>query len=170
MNDIIKWRRGNKSKKHSNEVTAPPNRLAALASAALTLFISLRSPSGGSRQISPSVLEGGTGVLIDPFNWCGSNYDNHWPPFPTPSLSSPRCLFFVCVLISGAGVSCPGSHSDGRCPTDVLRLSLDAEQFVSRLIGIHLRIADNQAEPWHTTQGLKTPNSKYLVPQKKTKN
>lgn len=55
-----------KAKKHSD--TASPNGLAALTSAALTLFITLRCPSGGSRQILPSVLEGGTGALIDPFN------------------------------------------------------------------------------------------------------
>lgn len=54
-----------------------PSFISALKSAALTLLLGNRG--GSSNQISPSAEEGGSRAVIDPFNWCGFNYDNRLP-------------------------------------------------------------------------------------------
>ena len=49
---------------------------------------------GSPKQISPSAEEGGSRAVIDPFNWCGFNYDNRLPElllflFPSHPLHPP---------------------------------------------------------------------------------
>ena len=68
---------------------------------------SVRKEEAAPKHISPSAEEGGSRAVIDPFNWCGFNYDNRLPELllfrfpkqpppslPPSSLLSPSCVFF----------------------------------------------------------------------------
>lgn len=91
------WQNMKKNIKSKKTVMMSRLHLTGLSCATFTLSITLRFPSGGTRQIPPSVQEGGASVPIDPFNWCSSNYDNR---SPTPLLVHlPRCLF-LCVCFN----------------------------------------------------------------------